>query len=123
MAFEGSKPDSQNQAGARAESNVHPNDKGNEQTFRRVAGSGTGEGRFQDQQHHGEQYHVGCAGQSEGGRISTEGVQDLSEIRNRLERSAAIRDLGRNTMAFVLADSERYVRWHIERFGCRPAGF
>ena len=35
----------------------------------------------------------------------------------------AIREIGRNALAFVLGDREKYVKWHIAKYGRWPEGF
>lgn len=49
--------------------------------------------------------------------------EDLQAVRTRLLEQAAIRELGKNVLSYVLADTDSYVNWHIKRFGCSPAGF
>lgn len=49
--------------------------------------------------------------------------EDLQAVRTKLLEQAAIRELGKNVLSYVLADTDSYVNWHIKRFGCSPAGF
>lgn len=47
----------------------------------------------------------------------------MQKIRSELLQMRAIREIGRNALAFVLGDRERYVKWHIAKYGRRPEGF
>ena len=40
-----------------------------------------------------------------------------------LRQAAAIRQLGKADYAWVMANKEAYIQWHIARYGVRPEGF
>lgn len=123
MAIGRNRNASENTERAGAESNVYPDDKGHEQTFKRLADSRTKQRGVCDCPADSEQRSVRVSGIPQGGRVSDAGREDLQKIQAELEHQSAIRDLGKNALMFALSDRERYVQWHIERMGRRPAGF
>lgn len=40
-----------------------------------------------------------------------------------LRQTAAIRQLGKAAYAWVMANKETYIQWHVARYGVRPEGF
>lgn len=109
--------------GAAESRDIHPGNADRVQTPERLADFAAGTGGLPDSA-------IGCerpAGRKnpvpEGRRVSGPGRADLQKIQAELEHNAAVRELGRTALAFVLGGREKYVKWHIAAYGCRPEGF
>lgn len=48
---------------------------------------------------------------------------EVQRVREELLRSRAVRELGRCAMAYILANKEAYISWHVAEYGRRPEGF
>lgn len=104
-----------------AESHVRSDDRGNEQADLRMADPGAEERGLHDQQNHREQRPCRAAGKPEGRRVPDAGRADLQAIQAELQRSAAIRELGRNALKWVQENPETYKKMHFELFGRMPS--
>ena len=109
--------------GAAESRDIHPGDADRVQAPERLADFAAGAGGVPDSA-------VGCerpAGRknpvSEGRRVSGQSRAYLQKIQAELEHNAAVRELGRTALAFVLGDREKYVKWHIAAYGYKPEGF
>ena len=110
-------PDSQ---GTGAEGNIHSDDRRSEQAHLSMADSGTQKRGVSNRQADGQQRPGGAAGQPEGGRVPDAGGEDLQKIQAELSHQAAIRDLGKLALAFVMADIGAYEKWFFEKYGVKP---
>lgn len=106
---------------AGAESNLCADDRGNEQADLRLADSRAEKRGLHDQQNHREQRPCRAAGKPEGRRVPDAGRADLQAIQAELQRSAAIRELGRNALKWVQENPETYKKMHFELFGRMPS--
>lgn len=106
--------------GTGTEGNIHPDDCRSEQAHLSMADSGTQKRWIHDQQDHSEQRPGGPTGQPERGRVPDAGREDLQKIQAELSHQAAIRDLGKLALAFVMADIGAYEKWFFEKYGVKP---
>lgn len=106
--------------GAGAEGDIHTNDRGGKQAHLSMADSGAQKRWLHNQQDNCEQRPGGPAGQPERRRVSDAGRADLQKIQAELSHQAAIRDIGKLTLAFVMADIGAYEKWFFEKYGVKP---
>lgn len=109
-----------NSRGAGAEGNIHTHDRGDEQADIQLAHPGACQRGLFNQQDHREQRSGGEPGQPENRRVPDAGGENLQAIQAELSHQAAIRDIGKLTLAFVTADIGAYEEWFFEKYGVKP---
>lgn len=104
-------------------SRVYPADAGKPGLAEHLADSSAEEGGLLHQAAAGVRCVGASVAVSEDGRVPGPCGADLQKVRGELLRSRAIRELGKNAMAYALANREAYVSWHMAEYGMRPEGF
>ena len=106
--------------GTGTEGNIHPDDRRSEQAHLSMADSGARKRWLHNQQDNCEQRPGRPAGQPERRRVPDAGGENLQAIQAELSHQAAIRDIGKLALAFVMADIGAYEKWFFEKYGVKP---